>query len=105
MKVKIIGLTTGEQLLTEIQEETQNEFLLKKPAIIVPTQDRGLGLAPWIPYSKSQTNGIAINKNAVSFSVDPIDELRNHYTGTFVAGLVVPAAGEIETPKLQLVEG
>lgn len=104
MKVKIIGLMTGEQLLTEVQDETQTEYLLKKPAILVPAQDRGLGLAPWIPYSKSQTNGITINKHVVSFIVDPVDELRNHYTGSFVGGLVVPS-GEVEAPQLQLVEG
>jgi hypothetical protein len=100
--VQIIGLKTGEQLLAEVLEETNEGLLLKKPAILVPAGDKGLGLAPWIPYTKA-ASGIKVKNDAISFTVEPLDELKNHYTGSFVGGLVVPS-NEVATPKLQLTE-
>ena len=55
-----------------------------------------------MPYTKA-ADGIVINGDSITFSVDPVDELRNHYTGTFVGGLVVPS-NEVATPQLQLTE-
>jgi hypothetical protein len=100
MKVQVIGLKSGEQILSQV-ETVGSDVLLKKPAILVPAE-KGLGLAPWMPYTKA-ADGIVINGDSITFSVDPIDELANHYTGSFVGGLVVPN-NEIATPQLQLAE-
>jgi hypothetical protein len=102
MNVQVIGLKTGEQLLSEVQEQTNEGYLLKKPSIIVPAGDKGLGFAPWIPYTKA-ANGVMLKHDAISFVVEPLEELKNHYVGTIVGGLVVPSS-EVATPKLQLTE-
>lgn len=83
-------------------EVVGNEVLLKKPAILVPAGEKGIGLAPWMPYTKA-ANGVTIKEHAINFMVDPVDELRNHYTGSFVGGLVLPST-EVATPQLQLAE-
>jgi hypothetical protein len=101
MEVKVIGLKTGEQILSQV-ETVGSDLLLKKPSILVPAGEKGIGLAPWMPYTKA-ADGIVINGDSITFSVDPVDELRNHYTGTFVGGLVVPS-NEVATPQLQLTE-
>ena len=103
MSVKVVVLRTGEQLLGDV-EETNSGVLLKKPAILVPAGEKGIGLAPWMPYTKV-ASGVVIKEDAISFMVEPVDELRNHYNGAFVGGLVVPSAAEVATPKLQLTEG
>jgi|DEB19_MinimDraft_3_1074340.scaffolds.fasta_scaffold426841_1 hypothetical protein len=103
MVVKLIALNTGEQLLSEVNE-TESGVQLTKPAILVPAGDKGLGLAPWLPYTKAQEDGIFVKSSAIMYMVDPVDQLRNHYSGTFVGGLVVPQT-EVSAPKLQLVEG
>ena len=105
MNVKIIVLKSGEQLLSEIQEETKQGLFLKRPAILVPAGDKGIGLAAWMPYTKSQTNGVLLKHDAVLCVVDPVDELTNHYTGSFIGGLVVPSNEVTGSSKLQLVEG
>jgi hypothetical protein len=102
MLVKLIALNTGEQLLSELKE-TGTGIQLTKPAILVPA-DKGLGLAPWLPYTKAQETGVFLKQEAIMYIVDPVDQLKNHYTGTFVGGLIVPEP-EVSTPKLQLVEG
>jgi len=104
MSIQLVVLKTGEQILCEVEEAGKNKLLLKKPAILVPAGDKGIGLAPWMPYTKASA-GVTLRDDAVSFMVEPVDELRNHYTGAFVGGLVVPQQNEIATPKLQLVEG
>jgi hypothetical protein len=106
MKVQLIVLKTGEQLVAEYQSQV-NEFgqdgvFLKKPAILVPAGDKGIGLAPWMPYTKAQ-QGVFLKHEAINFMVEPVDELKNHYTGSFVGGLVVPSS-EVATPQLQLAE-
>ena len=106
MKVQLIVLKTGEQLIAEYQSQV-NEFghdgvMLKKPAILVPAGEKGIGIAPWMPYSKAQ-DGVFVKHETIAYMVDPVDELKNHYTGTFVGGLIVPS-NEVATPKLQLTE-
>ena len=104
--VKIIGMYTGEQLLTEVVTTGvgKGNIMLKKPALLVSAGEKGLGLAPWLPYTNSQTSGIVIKEDAVMYITDPVEELKNHYTGVFVGGLVVPSK-EVATPQLQLSEG
>ena len=94
---------TGEQLLSEVKVENDGVHLTK-PAILVPAGEKGLGLAPWLPYTKVQEDGIHLKNSAIMYMADPVDQLSNHYSGTFVGGLVVPQQ-EIASPKLQLVEG
>jgi hypothetical protein len=106
MAVTLIVLRTGEQLLSDAHPETNangvDGFLVKKPAILVPAGEKGIGLAPWLPYTKA-ASGVFIKNDSISFTVDPVDELKNHYTGSFVNGLVVPS-NEVATPQLQLSE-
>jgi len=104
MNVKILVLKTGEQLLSEVQEETKQGYLLKKPAILVPAGEKGIGLAAWMPYTKVQTSGVLLKHDAIVCVMEPVDELANHYSGSFASGLVIPSTS-VATPQLQLVEG
>lgn len=101
--IQIVGLTTGEQLIAKVEEQ-ENGLLLKKPAILVPTGNKGeLGLAPWIPYADSE-NGISVLWSGVAWHVNAKTDLANHYNGAFVNGLVVPQPQEVAAPDLKLVE-
>ena len=100
--VKIIGLVTGEQIIGKEEVLTDSEILLKNCAIIVPVGDGKLGLAPWIPYSAAEKEGIVLRKDKIVFTVSPVVELLNQYSSIFGSGLVVPSG--ISTPKLTLVE-
>ena len=106
MAVNLVVLKTGEQILTDAQRETDscgfNGFMCKKPAILVPAGEKGIGLAPWIPYTKA-ADGVFLKDDCVAYTVTPVDELKNHYTGQFVGGLIVPS-NEVATPQLQLAE-
>lgn len=87
MTVKLIRLTTGEEILAKC-ETTPSGFILKDPAIIVPVGQGKLGFAKWLPYAQTE-NGVQISSDFVMFHLDPDVELVNQYTG-MITGLVVP---------------
>ncbi len=97
MSVKLIRLTTGEEILAKC-ETTAVGFVLKDPAIIVPVGQGKLGFAKWLPYAQTE-KGVEIPSNFVMFHLDPDPELINQYTG-MVTGLVVP--GPAATPQFRI---
>ena len=98
MSVKLIRLTTGEEILAKA-ESTPTGWILKDPAIIVPVGQGKLGFAKWLPYAQTE-KGIEIPSNFVMFHLDPDIDLVNQYT-SMLSGLVVP--GPQGTPPLRIV--
>lgn len=75
--VKIVRLTSGEELLCTIVDETQTEITIEDPTIIIPTQDRNIGLAPWLPYAEADK--VTIRRDSVMFIVAPVGQLAEQY--------------------------
>jgi len=92
-KVKIVRLTSGEELIAKV-EETDTNVTLKKPAILIPAGKDQLAFGQWLPYADI-SNGIEISKDYVVFVVDPMDEMVSQYEQAFGSGLVVPKAGKV----------
>jgi hypothetical protein len=97
MSVKLIRLSTGEEILAKC-ETTPVGFVLKDPAIIVPLGQGKLGFAKWLPYAQTE-KGVEIPSNFVMFHLDPDPELVSQYT-SMVTGLVVP--GPAATPQFRI---
>ena len=79
--IKIVRLATGEELICEV-ETGQDTYTLKDVAILIPTQQNSLGLAPFMQYTKA-ANGLTVASNFVMFVVDPVDELKSQYSSMF----------------------
>ncbi len=75
--VKIVRLTSGEEILCTVSNETESHITMEDPTIIIPTQDRNIGLAPWLPYAESDK--VTIRRDAVVFIVDPVNQLAEQY--------------------------
>lgn len=97
MSVKLIRLTTGEEILAKC-ETTAVGFILKDPAILVPVGQGKLGFAKWLPYANTE-KGVEVPSNFVMFHLDPDTELVNQYMG-MVSGLVVP--GPAAAPQFRI---
>jgi|TARA_R100000458_G_scaffold59854_1_gene72229 hypothetical protein len=87
-EVKIIRLTSGEELIAKV-EETDTHVKLNKPAILIPAGKDQLAFGQWLPYANLK-EGIEISKKYVVFNVSPIDEMASQYEEAFGSGLVVP---------------
>lgn len=103
MNIRLVVLTTGEQLLTTVTEQTDTTVTITKPTIIIPTGKGELGLMPWLPYTNVETTGVTLKSTHVVCVVEPRTELANHYSSMFGSGIVVPDSS-ISTAQLKLVD-
>jgi hypothetical protein len=79
--IKIVRLATGEELLCEVSGGPDH-YSLKDIAILIPTQQNSLGLAPFMAYSNAP-KGMTIASNFVMFIVDPVEDLKKQYQNMF----------------------
>jgi len=94
LDLKIIRLSTGEELIGELKDEGDSWKVLNVCQIAAsyadPTQATArIGLAPFMPYSKIK-DGFVIQKSMCAFIVEPVNELLNEYNKVFGNGLVLP---------------
>jgi len=97
-KVKIVRLTSGEELIAKT-EETDTHVTLKKPSILIPAGKDQLAFGQWLPYADIK-DGIEISKEYVVFIVAPMDEMAQQYDQAFGSGLIVPK-NDIASPGLK----
>lgn len=76
MSVKIVRLTSGEELIG-----TLNGNKLSDVAILIPTQQNSLGLAPFMAYAEFKY--LELNEKDVMFTVDPVADLKAQYDNMF----------------------
>ena len=76
-EVKLMRLNSGEEILCTIISQDEKQVRIEDPTVIIPTEDRNIGLAPWMPYA--QTNGMAIKADYIAFTVEPHPQLAEQY--------------------------
>lgn len=92
--VKLIRLSSGEEILAQIAGETTTSINIKKPIALYAAEEGKLGFMPYIPYTKAE-DGLEIKHIHVLYTVDPIDQVLNQYneaTGSIVTapqGIIV----------------
>ena len=102
-EVKIVRLTSGEELIAKIDQSVDGYVVLKKPAILIPTGKDQLAFGQWLPYADIK-DGITISEEYVVFIVDPMEEMAAQYNEAFGSGLVVPKAGVVSGAGLKLAD-
>lgn len=91
----IVRLTSNEELIGKVTfSEDDSTLHIDNPLILVPTQQRSLAIAPWMPYSTVAEDGIDIDADRVMFIVTPHKELAKEYTSA-VTGLVLPSEKDV----------
>lgn len=86
-----LKLVTGEELVAEIINETEDFIELKNPvaAVMQRRQDGpALGFMPWMQAANGPTFIIA--KNKIVCEAEVAEEVRNGYNQIFGAGIMVP---------------
>ena len=94
-EVKIVRLTSGEELIAKVTEGKET-YTLNNPAILIPTGKDQLAFGQWLPYANIK-DGIEIKSKYVVFVIDPMDEMETQYNEAFgpSSGLVVPNSGPV----------
>ena len=86
-----LKLVTGEELVAEIINETEDFIELKNPvaAVMQRRQDGpALGFVPWMQAANGPTFTVA--KNKIVCEAEVAEEVRNGYNQIFGAGIMVP---------------
>ena len=79
--VKIVRIATGEELIADI-EEFDDGIDLKDIAILIPTQQNQLGLAPFMAYSDASER-VFLDKQHIMFMVNPVPNLKSQWENMF----------------------
>lgn len=95
MDIIALKLITGEEILGEIESESETEFVLVNPVgiAVVRGQDGtpNVGFAPF-PIHAEQKRGstIALVKKHIVYSYVPAEDFINNYNQIFGSGIIVP---------------
>ena len=102
MEIKVLKLTNGEDVLSEIESEDETCYVLVNPVGIAVVRGKdgqpNVGLTPF-PLHAEQKSGatIVIPKKSVVYSYVPAEDFINNYNSIFGAGIVVPPQKQIIT--------
>jgi hypothetical protein len=102
MDIKILKLNTGEEVLGEVEIESETEIVLVNPVGVAIVRGKdgqpNVGFAPF-PLHAEQKSGqtIAFSKKNVVYSYVPAEDFVNNYNQIFGSGIVLP--------KKQLIVG
>lgn len=81
-----LKLTSGEEVVARLEEETNKGFKLNKPLMLTMTQ-QGIGLAPFM-FTASPDTVITIASDKVICVVKTIDEMSKQYISS-TTGIVM----------------
>ena len=78
MSIKLIRLTTGEEIICELGV-AGSEYKLKNPVILIPDGGKNLMMLPFMPYAKMEDETLMIAEKSIMFVLDAHDELEKEY--------------------------
>jgi hypothetical protein len=95
MKILALKLVTGEELLGEIESESETEFVICNPVGIAIVRGKdgqpNVGFAPFPLHAEQKTGStVALNKKNVVYSYTPAEDFVNNYNQIFGSGIVLP---------------
>jgi hypothetical protein len=102
MKILTLKLVTGEEVLGEIESESETEFVLVNAVGIAVVRGKdgqpNVGFAPF-PIHAEQKSGatVALSKKSVVYSYVPAQDFINNYNQIFGSGIVVPPTKSLIT--------
>ena len=95
MKILAMKLVTGEEILGEIESESETEFVVCNPVGIAIVRGKdgqpNVGFAPFPLHAEQKTGAtVALNKKSVVYSYTPAEDFVNNYNQIFGSGIVLP---------------
>ena len=95
MKIKLLRLVSGEEVIAEITNSNEDSYQIKDAIVMIPAGEGKLGFMPWMPYTKAADGG-SIRKQDVMFVIDPIEDLVDQFR---------QARSGIQTPPKGIITG
>ena len=93
-KVRLIRLTSGEEILVKILKENDISTTVENPILLIPNKD-AIGFMPYMSYCDID-NGLGIRNEDIMFNLKPTEELINNYNN-MTSNVVTPLKPKIVT--------
>jgi len=88
--VKLIRVMTGEEIIAEFISETDNTVTIKNALVVIPTQQGGVGFAPWASVIDMEKPELEISKNFLIYIAPVQDQVVKKYNEIFGSKLSIP---------------
>ena len=89
MNVKLIRMSSGEDLIANVIKETFDVIVVENAIVGVPTGQGTLGFAPWSPMiSKAQTE-ITVDRKFVVYIAEADEGIVDQYTKMY-SNIITP---------------
>ena len=88
MIVKIVKLTSGEELFGEFDEETN---VIKNPVVMIPVSKEKIAFQPWLPYSEDKE--YYLKPEHIQIVATAAETITNEYSRIYGSGIVTSTAG------------
>ena len=93
MTVKLIRMWSGEDVITDVIEETNDYYIIENPIVAVPSPQQGnIAFAPWSPLLEKDK--LEVTKKYLVYIGDPQGEIIEQYNTMF---------GKISKPTKKLI--
>jgi len=103
MNIKAFKLITGEDILGEVESESETEFVIENPVGIAVVRDPktgqpNIGFSPFPLHAEQVSRSlITISKKNVVYFYNPAEDFVTNYNSIFGSGIVVPPQKQIIT--------
>lgn len=89
MSVKLIRMSSGEDVITTLLEETEEAITIEDSIVAVPTSSGTIGFAPWSPLLSKTEKSLIVNKRFVVYISEPDEGIVEQYSKMF-SKLITP---------------
>ena len=83
MEIKLLRLTTGEEVIAEMISEGEYTYEVANPIVMVPGHDGKIGFAPWCPLVSEDVKTITIRASVVVYVTIPNVQVVKNYEEIF----------------------
>ena len=93
--VKLIRIVTGEEIVADLIEETENTITIKNALVVFPNQQK-VGFAPWCTVLDQERPEITIKHSHVVYVAEVDENVTKKYNQVFGGvGIVTPEEKKI----------
>ena len=96
MNILALKLVTGEEVIGELESQSESEFVLVNPVGIAVVRNKQsgepqVGFSPFPIHSEQKAGAtVALAKKHVVYSYTPAEDFITNYDSIFGAGIIVP---------------
>lgn len=83
MTIKLIRMSSGEDVIATILEEVEDAIRISNAIVIIPTGNNQLGFAPWSPVISSAVEYIEVFKQFIVYVSEPNEKIIENYNSLF----------------------